>query len=108
MFEVEPIIENFLSEAQKIRDDITALEMEVITLLLLFVPVLTLGIISIFDICISMDINMQHVMFHCDFCISVDINICLTDMFITSNTRSYKNLNIKSKQIFKANLDSAP
>ncbi|XP_018557187.1 syntaxin-19 [Lates calcarifer] len=31
MFEEEPIIENFLSEAQKIRDDITALETEVLT-----------------------------------------------------------------------------
>lgn len=35
VFEEEPIIENFLSEAQKIRDDITALETEVILLLLL-------------------------------------------------------------------------
>ncbi|GAA6229360.1 syntaxin-19 [Lates japonicus] len=31
VFEEEPIIENFLSEAQKIRDDITALETEVLT-----------------------------------------------------------------------------
>lgn len=30
VFEVEPVIDNFLSEAQKIRDDITALEIEVI------------------------------------------------------------------------------
>lgn len=30
LFEEEPIIENFLSEAKKIRDDITALETEVI------------------------------------------------------------------------------
>lgn len=29
LFEEEPIIENFLSEAKKIRDDITALETEV-------------------------------------------------------------------------------
>lgn len=29
VFEVEPVIDNFLSEAQKIRSDITALEMEV-------------------------------------------------------------------------------
>lgn len=29
VFEVEPVIDNFLSEAQKIRGDITALEMEV-------------------------------------------------------------------------------
>lgn len=29
VFEVEPVIDNFLSEAQKIRDDITALEIEV-------------------------------------------------------------------------------
>lgn len=29
VFEEEPIIENFLSEAKKIRDDITALETEV-------------------------------------------------------------------------------
>lgn len=29
VFEVEPIIDNFLSEAQKIRDDITTLEIEV-------------------------------------------------------------------------------
>lgn len=30
VFEEEPVIENFLSEAQKIRDDITTLETEVI------------------------------------------------------------------------------
>lgn len=30
VFEEEPIIENFLSEAQQIRDDITVLETEVI------------------------------------------------------------------------------
>lgn len=30
VFEQEPIIENFLSEAQQIRDDITVLEAEVI------------------------------------------------------------------------------
>lgn len=29
VFEVEPVIDNFLSEAQKIRGDITALEIEV-------------------------------------------------------------------------------
>lgn len=29
VFEVEPVIDNFLSETQKIRGDITALEMEV-------------------------------------------------------------------------------
>lgn len=33
VFEEEPVIENFLSEAQKIRDDITTLETEVILLL---------------------------------------------------------------------------
>ena len=48
VFEVEPIIENFLSEAQKIRDDITALEMEVITLLLLFDQVITRYYVSYF------------------------------------------------------------
>lgn len=38
VFEEEPIIENFLSEAQQIRDDITVLETEVIVFfLLLFV-----------------------------------------------------------------------
>lgn len=31
VFEEEPIIENFLSEAQQIRDDITVLETEVIS-----------------------------------------------------------------------------
>lgn len=30
VFEVEPVIDSFLSEAQKIRDDITTLEIEVI------------------------------------------------------------------------------
>lgn len=34
VFEEEPIIENFLCEAQKIRDDIISLETEVILLLL--------------------------------------------------------------------------
>lgn len=29
VFEVEPVIDNFLSEAEKIRDDITTLEIEV-------------------------------------------------------------------------------
>lgn len=29
VFEVEPFIDNFLSEAEKVRGDITALEMEV-------------------------------------------------------------------------------
>lgn len=32
VFEEEPIIENFLSEAQQIRDDITVLDIEVICL----------------------------------------------------------------------------
>lgn len=34
VFEEEPFIENFLSEAQKIRDDITALDIEVNSFLL--------------------------------------------------------------------------
>lgn len=34
VFEEEPVIDNFLSEAQKIRDDITLLETEVILLFL--------------------------------------------------------------------------
>lgn len=37
VFEEEPIIENFLSEAQQIRNDITVLETEVISFLFFFI-----------------------------------------------------------------------